>query len=52
VAYASGNGGNKIFIFKDIPLVIVITAKAYNKAYGHPQVAQMVSDYLLPAILH
>jgi len=52
VAYASGNGGNKIFIFKDIPLVIVITAKAYNKAYGHPQVAQMISDYLLPAILH
>lgn len=51
VAYASGNGGNKIFIFKDIPLVIVITAKAYNKAYGHPQVAQMISDYLLPAIL-
>lgn len=52
VAYASGNGGNKIFIFKDIPLVIVITAKAYNKAYAHPQVMQMISDYLLPAILH
>jgi CubicO group peptidase (beta-lactamase class C family) len=52
VAYASGNGGNKIFIFKDIPVVIVITAKAYNKAYAHPQVAQMISDYILPAILH
>ncbi|HEY0921539.1 serine hydrolase [Rheinheimera pacifica] len=52
VAYASGNGGNKIFIFKDIPVVIVITAKAYNKKYAHPQVAQMVSDYILPAILH
>jgi CubicO group peptidase (beta-lactamase class C family) len=52
VAYASGNGGNKIFIFKDIPLVIVITAKAYNKAYAHPQVAQMISDYLLPAMLY
>ncbi|MBU0913974.1 MAG: beta-lactamase family protein [Gammaproteobacteria bacterium] len=51
VAYASGNGGNKIFIFKDIPLVIVITATAYNKAYGHPQVAQMISDYILPAVL-
>ena len=51
VAYASGNGGNKIYIFKDLPLVIVITAKAYNKAYAHPQVAQMISDYILPAIL-
>ena len=52
VAYASGNGGNKIFIFKDIPVVIVITAKAYNKAYDHPQVTKMISDYILPAILH
>jgi len=52
VAYASGNGGNKIFIFKDIPIVIVITAKAYNKAYAHPQVQQMVSEYLVPALLN
>lgn len=52
VAYASGNGGNKIFIFKDIPVVIVITAKAYNKAYAHPQVQQMVSEYIVPALLN
>lgn len=52
VTYASGNGGNKIFIFKDLPLVIVVTAKAYNKAYAHPQVNQIVSDYLLPAIVN
>jgi len=52
VAYASGNGGNKIFIFKDLPLVVVVTATAYNKAYGHPQVAQMLSEYILPAVLH
>lgn len=52
VAYASGNGGNKIFIFKDIPIVVVITAKAYNKAYAHPQVQQMVSEYIVPALLN
>jgi CubicO group peptidase (beta-lactamase class C family) len=51
VAYASGNGGNKIFIFKDIPVVVVITATAYNQAYAHPQVNQILSDYILPAIL-
>jgi CubicO group peptidase (beta-lactamase class C family) len=51
VAYATGNGGNKIYIFKDIPLVVVITATAYNKAYAHPQAAQMLGDYILPAIL-
>jgi CubicO group peptidase (beta-lactamase class C family) len=52
VAYATGNGGNKIFIFKDLPFVIVITATAYNTAYGHSQVDQMMSNYILPAILH
>ncbi len=51
VAYATGNGGNKIYIFKDIPFVIVITAKAYGRRYAHPQVKQMMFSYILPAIL-
>ncbi len=51
VAYASGNGGNKIFIFKDLPIVVVITAKAYNKNYAHKQVNTIMSQYILPAIL-
>lgn len=51
VAYATGNGGNKIYIFKDIPFVIVITATAYNRPYAHQQVDQMMKDYILPAIL-
>ncbi len=52
VAYATGNGGNKIFIFTDVPLVIVITAQAYNNPYAHQQVDEMMFDYLLPAILN
>lgn len=47
----SGNGGNKIIVFKDIPFVMVITAKAYNKPYAHSQVDKMVQEYLLPALL-
>lgn len=47
---SSGNGGNKIIIFKEIPLVIIITAKAYNKPYAHSQVDKIVQEYLLPAI--
>jgi len=47
---SSGNGGNKIIIFTEIPLVIVVTAKAYNKPYAHSQVDKMVQDYLLPAV--
>ncbi len=52
VWYASGNGGNKIYIFKDLPIVIVITATAYNTLEGFVQPDQMVSDYILPAILN
>ncbi len=46
---SSGNGGNKIIIFKEIPLVIVITAKAYNRPYAHSQVDRIVQEYLLPS---
>lgn len=47
---SSGNGGNKIIVFTELPLVIVITAKAYNKPYAHSQADMIVQDYLLPAI--
>jgi CubicO group peptidase (beta-lactamase class C family) len=50
VYYSSGNGGNRIFIFKDQPLVVVITSTAYNTAYGHKQVDTIMQDYLIPAI--
>ncbi|MDR6158561.1 CubicO group peptidase (beta-lactamase class C family) [Chryseobacterium sp. SLBN-27] len=50
-AYLSnGNGGNKIIIFTELPVVMVITAKAYNKPYAHSQVDKMVQEYLLPAV--
>ncbi|WP_306350898.1 serine hydrolase domain-containing protein [Flavobacterium sp. '19STA2R22 D10 B1'] len=50
VYYSSGNGGNRVFIFKDQPLVIVITSTAYNTDYGHKQVEKIMQDYLIPAI--
>lgn len=49
---SSGNGGNKIIIFTEIPVVMVITAKAYNKPYAHSQVDKIVQDYVLPAIMN
>lgn len=51
VYYCSGNGGNKIFIFKNQPLVIVVTATAYGTSYAHAQVDQMMEDYIIPAVL-
>ena len=51
VWYCSGNGGNSIFIFKDQPLVIVVTAKAYGMPYAHSQVDKMIQEYILPAVI-
>ncbi len=48
--YCAGNGGNYILIFKDQPLVIVITANAYGQPYAHSQVDKIIQEYLLPAI--
>jgi CubicO group peptidase (beta-lactamase class C family) len=48
--YCAGNGGNYILVFKDQPLVIVITASAYGQYYAHPQVAEMLTKYILPAV--
>lgn len=47
----SGNGGNKVIVFNDQPLVIVITATAYGKRYGHYQVEKMMEAYVIPAVL-
>ncbi|WP_449401063.1 serine hydrolase domain-containing protein [Chryseobacterium wanjuense] len=47
---SSGNGGNKIIIFTEIPVVMIITAKAYNKPYAHYQVDKIVQEYLLPTV--
>ncbi|MFD1550826.1 serine hydrolase [Putridiphycobacter roseus] len=51
VSFCSGNGGNKIFIFKDIPFVVVITASAYNKPNAHLNADKMMVEYILPAII-
>lgn len=51
VAYCSGMGGNKIFIFKDLPYVVVITSSAYNSPNMHANVDKMMTEYILPAVL-
>ncbi len=51
VSYCSGRGGNKIFIFKDIPYVVVITSSAYNSPSAHLNTDKMMIDYILPSII-
>ena len=52
VSYCSGRGGNKIFIFKDIPFVIVITSSAYDIPNAHTNVDKMMVEYILPAVIN
>ena len=47
---ASGNGGNKIYVFPTEELVVVITASAYDQGYCHTQVRMMMNKYILPAV--
>ena len=49
--YCAGNGGNYILLFKDFPVVIVITASAYGQTYAHSQVTKILEDFILPAVL-
>lgn len=49
--YCSGNGGNKVFVFTDLDLVVVITASAYNQRYMHKQVDELMEQYVLPAVI-
>ncbi|WP_367769725.1 serine hydrolase [Flavobacterium sp. WC2421] len=49
--YCAGNGGNEFIMFKDLPITIIITSKAYNKPYAHAQADTIVKDYILPAII-
>ncbi|MCX6561957.1 MAG: serine hydrolase [Candidatus Aminicenantes bacterium] len=49
--FATGNGGSKIYVFTDQPLVVVVTATAYGKSYAHPQVDKMMERYVLPAVV-
>ncbi|WPU96700.1 serine hydrolase [Mucilaginibacter sabulilitoris] len=49
--YCTGNGGNKIFVFTNEPLVVIVMATAYNTPYAHPQVDKMMERYILPAVL-
>ena len=52
VSYCSGRGGNKIFIFKDIPYVVTIMSSAYNLPNAHQNVDKMMTDYILPALIN
>ncbi len=46
----SGNGGNYVFVMPSRKLVAVVTSKAYNQRYAHPQSQEIFRDYVLKAL--
>jgi CubicO group peptidase (beta-lactamase class C family) len=49
--HASGNGGQKIFVFPSADLVVVFTGSNYNVArLGHGQPVVILNQYILPAL--
>lgn len=48
--YMSGNGGNKVAVFPDLNMVVVITSSNYNTSGMHEQTDRLLSDYILPAV--
>jgi CubicO group peptidase (beta-lactamase class C family) len=46
VYYASGNGGNKIYVIPAEQTVVAITSSAYNTNYGQRRLEQLLLDLL------
>ncbi len=46
VSFASGNGGNKIYVVRTLDLVVAVTSSAYGRGYG-----QRRSEDILRAVL-
>lgn len=49
--YMSGNGGNKVMAFPDAGISIVITTQNYNNRNAHGYSEEMVSRYIVPALV-
>ena len=49
--FASGNGGQKIFVFPGFDMVAVFTSSNYNKPIGHTQITRMFNRFIAPAMV-
>ena len=50
--YASGNGGQKIFVYPTLEMVVVFTGGSYNTWTGHEQPPELLERFILPAVLN
>ncbi|MFC5046107.1 serine hydrolase domain-containing protein [Aquimarina hainanensis] len=49
--YMTGTGGNKVVVFPDLDMVVVLTSSFYNGGMkSHNQTSKLLSEYIVPAI--
>lgn len=48
--FMSGNGGNKVAVFPELDMSVVITSTNYNTRGMHEQTEKLLTDYILPAV--
>lgn len=48
--YMSGNGGNKVVIFADVDLTVVVTATLYGTDGMHQQSTDIIEDFVLSGL--
>ena len=46
--FMSGNGGNKVAVFPELDMVVVLTSTNYNTRGMHEQTERLLTDYILP----
>lgn len=49
--WASGTGGQKIYCFPELNLVVVMTSQVRDNDSGHDRNESMLANYILPAVL-
>ena len=50
--FMSGNGGNKVAVFPSLDLSVVITSTNYSTQGMHEQTEKLLTDYILPSVVH
>ena len=48
--YMSGNGGNKVAVFPELNMAVVITSTNYNTRGMHKQTDMLLSEYILSSV--
>lgn len=48
--FASGNGGQKIYVYPGLDLVVVFTGSHYGRSIGHFQPERILRQFIFPAI--